>query len=368
MMKTTIVPLLLALAATTQASAAPARLPGHAGADDCQIAPLEPAPRANRVDWNGACKDGFASGPGTLAWKDEKGERYALKGSLLRGELQGEGELKTVGYTYTGPVRRGKPHGNGYIEFANGTQYEGGVIDNKYEGKGILLRYDRSEFKGEWKDGQLNGWGEATYSMGGGYAGQWKGGKPHGRGVMTFAGSGRKFDGQFEDGRPVGTPAPVVESTYYVSTTKKGEPAVTAPNPLDANWEALTESQRNVVRTQYPALEPGDDPPYPRNGTRKVFEAVSKLNNSAGAAEGELLVRLVVGADGKAKQAEVLRKPTVEEPEDAEKLVKYIASVMMLDTYKPATCRGAPCEMAYATCYSFARVETRSDHRPPMFH
>ncbi|QNA87355.1 hypothetical protein G4G28_00725 [Massilia sp. Dwa41.01b] len=367
MMKTAILPLLLGLAAMPEALAAPARLAGHAGTDDCQIAPLEPAPRENRVDWNGMCKDGFASGTGTLEWKDEKGRRYALKGSLLRGELQGEGELKTVSYTYTGTLRRGKPHGNGYIEFVNGNQYEGDVIDNKYEGKGILVRYDRSEFKGEWKNGQLNGWGEATYSLGGSYAGQWKDDKPHGRGIMTFAGSNRKFDGQFEDGRPAGIPAPVIDSTPYFSTTKPGAYPVTGPTPVDATWEALTEGQRNRVRIQYPALEQGDDPPYPRNGTRKVFEAVHKLNHSAGNAVGDLLIRIIVGADGKAKQAMVLRKPTLEDQEDGEKLVKYIASVMMLDEYKPAMCRGAPCEMAYATYYSFTVVDTIDDVRPPMF-
>jgi hypothetical protein len=107
---------LLMMLAAAHAAAAPAQpvranLPGYTGFDNCRIAPLEPAPRWDAVDWDGPCTGGFASGKGELYWKDEQGRRYRLKATLVRGEVQGEGELKTEDFSYIGTYRRGCPMG-----------------------------------------------------------------------------------------------------------------------------------------------------------------------------------------------------------------------------------------------------------------
>jgi len=91
---------------------------------------------------------------------------------------------------------------------------------------------------------------------------------------------------------------------------------------------------------------------------------VEKLNNKAGAAEGALRVYALIGADGKAKQVNVYEKPTLRDKEDADKLVKYIASLMMMGSYKPAMCQGKPCEMIYPLLFDFSQD---IDRTPPMF-
>jgi hypothetical protein len=47
--------------------AIPAGAADYLGAADCRIAALAPAP-SGALAWNGACKDGYAEGKGTLQW------------------------------------------------------------------------------------------------------------------------------------------------------------------------------------------------------------------------------------------------------------------------------------------------------------
>lgn len=368
-MKPVFVSLLVAAAASSAIAApakAPARadLPGYTGFDDCRIAPLEPAPRNDAVEWSGACEGSFAVGKGELDWKDEKKNRYRLKATLVRGEVQGEGELKTAEYTYIGTFRRGVPHGAGFFTYKRGNMYEGGVVDGKHEGKGISIHPDRTEYTGEWKNGKWHGWGEIKYGLGGSYSGQWQEGKRHGHGRIVYTGSGRSYEGKFENDLVAGT-APLVEEPVKARLQSRSRtPTLTGYLPFDAGWEDLTEPQKNVARGMYPALEAGDDPPYPAKGTRELFEAVEKLNNKAGAAEGFLRVHALIGADGKAKQVNVYEKPTLNDKEDAERLVKYIASLLMMGSYKPAMCQGKPCEMVYPLLFDFSQD---IDRTPPMF-
>lgn len=370
-MKRHFLPLLIAVVSVSHATAAPANpsvradLPGYTGFDDCRIAPLEPAPRNEVVEWNGACEGGFAVGKGELDWKDEKKNRYRLKAKLVRGEVQGEGELKTAGYTYIGTFLRGMPHGTGFFTYKSGNMYEGGVAHGEQDGKGIFVWMSRSEYVGEWKDGKRQGWGEMKYAEGGSYSGQWHLNKWHGKGELVHAGSGRKFEGRFEDGRIAGSAQPAIDDEKYALLHKDRTPSLTSSVPLDASWEQLTETQKNGVRETYAALEQGDDPPYPVKGRRQVFEAVVKLNRMTGAAEGNLTIYVLVGADGKAKHATIFEKPVLRDAEDVEKLVKNVAGVMMLDTYKPAMCQGKPCEMVYPINYVFDIAG--GPGVPPMF-
>ena len=321
---------------------------------NCRIAALEPAPRYDTVDWNGACEDGFAVGQGELKWIDEKTRnRYRLKATLVRGEVQGEGELKTADYTYIGTLRRGVPHGKGFFTYTSGMQYEGDVVAGQREGKGIAVETDRSEYAGEWKDGRPHGWGEMKYAEGGSYSGQWQQGKRQGRGKIVYAGSGRTFEGEFANDLIVGAEAQEFDMLRHAFLREDRD--YSAPNriPLDQPWEALTQDQKNIVRSRYPALARGDDPPYPSKGPLEFLKAISTLNREAGAAEGTLRMAVLVGADGKAKRADVFEKPSLGDPKDDQKLVKRIASLLMLTPYKPAMCQGEPCEMVYPVLNEF---------------
>ena len=359
-----------AAAAIPHAGAAPAKtpvradLPGYTGFDDCRIAPLEPAPRKDIVEWNGACESGFATGKGELDWKDEQGKRYRLKATLVCGEVQGEGELKTESHTYTGTLLRGRPHGAGYILYKGGNQFEGHFVNGRQEGKGTFVWTDGSEYNGEWKNGLRHGQGEITYPEGGSYSGEWQAGKRHGRGRLVYTGSGRQFEGQFDNDLVAGTVPLVEEHTPESLLRRDRSPYITGYLPLDLSWEELSEPQKNVVRNMYRALRPGDEPPYPAGGMRDLFEAVSKANGSVGAT-GNLLIDVVVGADGKGKKIRIYEKPQADDKQHADWLMQQVADAMLLKTYKPAICDGQPCEMRYVFFFSFDTRLTREV--PAMF-
>ena len=55
-------------------------------------------------------------------------------------------------------------------------------------------------YAGEWKAGKYHGQGVIEYSDGTKYAGKWQDGLPNGQGTLTDS-SGNKFVGEFKDGK-----------------------------------------------------------------------------------------------------------------------------------------------------------------------
>lgn len=328
--------------------------PAYLGKPNCRIAALDIVPANSAVSWDGTCEGGYAQGKGELKWTGANWKQPRLMATLVRGEVAGEGELKTADYTYIGTLRRGVPHGKGYFTYKSGMQYEGDVVAGQREGKGIAVETDRSEYVGEWKDGRPHGWGEMKYAEGGSYSGQWQQGKRHGRGKLVYAGNGRSFEGEFANDLIVGAEAQEFDMLRYAFLREDRDNRTTNGGiPLDQPWEALTQDQKNIVRSRYPALARGDEPPYPSKGPLDILKAISSFNREAGAAEGTLRMAVLVGADGKAKRAEVFEKPTVYDLEEDQRLLKRITRVLMLTPYKPAMCQGEPCEMVYPVLNEF---------------
>lgn len=325
-------------------------LPAHAasyiGAANCRVAAVEPGP-SDDVRWDGACKEGYAEGKGKLQWA-AKGGKYSIEGNLVRGEISGEAKLTSKQGVYIGMLKNGVPHGQGYFEYANhGGWYEGLLANGKPEGAGIYLSPDRSKYTGYWKDGERHGFGEQSFALGGSYRGQWQNDTFHGRGTIVYAGSGRRFDGEFVDGRPAGVPAPEIDTKEYAL---KGAPRVgshlasdraTSLVPPTATWAQLTEPQKNRIRAPYLALERGDDPPYPLYGRRELYQLVERLTEKHEGVAGTAAVMVTVGTDGKAKNGSVYAGTSPD-------LGKVMLQTMMVQKYKPASCQGVPCEMGYA--------------------
>lgn len=348
-----LLPLAL-LAALPLAAPAAAAEPSWLGAANCRIAPLQPAPRDGEVSWKGACVDGYASGRGVLAWRSDKRDNYSIAATLVRGDAAGEALLKTPEYTYTGTLKDGLPHGQGYFEYAaGGGWYEGEVAAGLPHGQGIRLKLDRSRHTGVWVAGKRNGWGEATFSNGGSYTGSWKNDKFDGQGKIVYAGSGRTWEGLFRDGRVAGLPEPeVAKGSYAIRAKAAGsralmEDRVTGYVPLTAGWNDLTPAQQNRVRQAYPALEAGDEPPFPAKGERALFDAVARINEALGVVEGVLGVHVLIGKDGKP-----LTVTTYGAPHPG--LVRAVSNLMVLQEYKPAVCHGEPCEMVYGLQFAFS--------------
>lgn len=127
----------------------------------------------------------------------------------------------------------GQPDGQGSVTFQDGAKYIGEFRNDRFNGQGTLTTPDGSSIYGEWKDGdpyrvsgvdiqpegikEVGSWnydgtkcgGIITWKGGQEYNGDWKivhGGTdlPDGNGSMKYP-DGRKYVGQFHDGKMDGT-------------------------------------------------------------------------------------------------------------------------------------------------------------------
>lgn len=281
-----------------------------------------------------------------LAWRAEKFAKFSIEATLVRGEVTGEAILKTPQYTYTGTLKSGVPHGQGFFEYAdNGGWYEGQVAAGVPHGKGIRLAVDRSRYTGEWTHGERNGFGEATFSTGGSYTGAWRNDKFEGNGKIVYAGKGHQYEGLFADGRPPGV-APLEFSVerYALKEVRTGsqirKEAATGYLPPNAKWDALSNAQKNAMRAFYPALEAGDEPPFPLQGQGYLMQMLSQVNTDSVVQRGFLAANVLIGKNGKAMNVTTYGEPSKE-------LVRIVSHLAVSQDYKPALCRGEPCDMIY---------------------
>lgn len=354
-MLTLVLPLLLAGASAV----AVAETPATYGARDCRIGTLLPVPEDNRVRWSGACKDGFAEGPGILAWNDADDSQRRLEGTLVKGVVTGAAKLRYLpkGYTrndgktrtsYEGTMRDGRPDGQGFFQYAGGDMYEGGVAAGEPHGAGIYQGVDRSRYEGQWVDGKRQGHGKATYAAGGSYDGEWKSDQFDGLGTIVYAGTPRTWTGTFIEGRPADAAKPVIAEPvrYNVPAndlqhaSRIPEPAASLSIPPAASWAQLGVAEKNrVIALAYATLAPGDEPPYPVNGVQPILKQVAEIQGSFDY-HGPADIFITVGSDGKATSARIYGQLPP-------KLARSLSASAMTQAYKPALCQGTPCEMIY---------------------
>jgi tetratricopeptide (TPR) repeat protein len=141
------------------------------------------SPRPDEAaSWDGDCKDGRASGNGTLIWR-------------AHGKLEGR---------YEGELKDGKQEGHGVEILANGARYDGEWKKGWMAGHGVFTYANGAHYDGEWKDGHKTGHGVETWANGERYDGEWKDGHKMGHGVETWA-NGARYDGEYTNDRPNGT-------------------------------------------------------------------------------------------------------------------------------------------------------------------
>jgi hypothetical protein len=105
-------------------------------------------------EWVGPCRDGYASGTGTLNIK-----------------YQG----RPAGW-YSGPMTAGKFEGHGIRSYPNGGHYEGDWRDGKRTGEGVQKFPNGARYEGGWKDDRASGSGTLIDEKGGSWSGTWLGG------------------------------------------------------------------------------------------------------------------------------------------------------------------------------------------------
>lgn len=140
-----------------------------------------PYPRKGEaVLWAGDCKDSLASGKGQLVWY--------LFGFKTKNVFDGE-------------MIKGKPEGQGFYTFSDGTILEGEFKNGHfYRGtKKEKLGKTLYTYKGDFNDNNLNGHGELIVEGLYKYVGEFIDGVEQGSGIQ-YAYNGEVFEGVFEEG------------------------------------------------------------------------------------------------------------------------------------------------------------------------
>lgn len=113
----------------------------------------------------------------------------------------------------------------------------------------------------------------------------------------------------------------------------------TAPIPFNKGYAELTEDQQNRFKVGYPALLPGESPPFPKHGLESVYAPIIDDQRSM-LKRGSLSVAVMVDEWGAVDSLVINQSP-------GKRLTQHVANVIRTVEFDPATCQGAPCKMAF---------------------
>lgn len=125
---------------------------------------------------------------------------------------------------------------------------------------------------------------------------------------------------------------------HYGSHIMRGNAAY-SEIPFDKSYGELTREQQLMVRAEYESMGADDEPPFPLRGLKKLFH---RAEEAAGiwSSAGEMDIRVLVGADGKALSARIYSTPDMD-------MARALAGLMLGEAYKPALCAGTPCAQEF---------------------
>ncbi|QJE02377.1 hypothetical protein HH212_22070 [Massilia forsythiae] len=113
----------------------------------------------------------------------------------------------------------------------------------------------------------------------------------------------------------------------------------TSTMPFDKPYAALTPAQQASLKAQYESMGPGDEPPYPAQGTRHIWQALIKAGDRYDE-HGVVSIVVDVDATGTATRATVLKAP-------GKQLATYMSMILLKERYKSALCGGAACSQQF---------------------
>ena len=126
--------------------------------------------------WSGACRNGAANGPGTLAatWSGGSAE---LGGALDGGRMQGRWVIRYAdGRVDEGTYLNGKKHGRWIDRYANGRVDEGSYANGRKHGRWVDRYASGNSFEYDYRDGSVDGQpGVYITESGERYPGRWFG-------------------------------------------------------------------------------------------------------------------------------------------------------------------------------------------------
>jgi hypothetical protein len=117
------------------------------------------------------------------------------------------------------------------------------------------------------------------------------------------------------------------------------------PLPVASNYEQLTPEQKTIVHSWYEHIEPGDEPPYPAEGLAVLIDAIREGQEKL-QVRGELELAGTVGPAGNVTKVEVLKSPNWD-------MGQFAGTVFLMTRFKPAICKGRPCQMQFPLSLRF---------------
>ncbi len=126
------------------------------------------------------------------------------------------------GGRYYGPLRDGKPHGRGRMEWSSGARYEGGFANGVFSGKGRMHYANGDVYEGEFRNGMMAGRGRLRLRDGAVYTGEFLDDYFSGQGRYEMP-SGEVYEGSFKDGDFEGKGRYVEPTSTYEGEFKHGK-------------------------------------------------------------------------------------------------------------------------------------------------
>lgn len=113
----------------------------------------------------------------------------------------------------------------------------------------------------------------------------------------------------------------------------------TSEIPFDKEYRQLTPGQKEIYRAQWEGLGPDDIPPFPKKGTKSIYEPLIKGHEKISRSG---MLRFVAQIDEKGNVTEMA---VYESPH--KEITDLAMSVMFHAKFKAATCAGKPCKMDF---------------------
>jgi hypothetical protein len=115
--------------------------------------------------------------------------------------------------------------------------------------------------------------------------------------------------------------------------------------PYDKPYAELSDEDKRTLRAVYEHMGPDDEPPFPIRGYKTIFKALSEVQAKL-LVKGMLDIAVTIDAEGNGTGVNIYASP---DPE----MTRVVATLMMLEKYKPALCGGKPCAQEFPLCVNF---------------
>lgn len=133
------------------------------------------------------------------------------------------------------------------------------------------------------------------------------------------------------------------EATSTTGTIIKRDLVWSSSIPLNKTYEQFSEREKEDLRALYESMPPGDEPPFPLQGMRPLFNSIRKGQQIV-RARGKLNMVVTVDANGKATEVADLGGVG---GANALEMTRFAGSVLLMTKFKPAVCAGKPCQSQF---------------------